>query len=115
MGGSWGGWLGAVIPAVEERLKVSIIKAGGLRSTGRPEINPVNYVTRVKLPTLMLNGKYDMNFPYETSAKLMFDLLGTPQADKAQKLYNTDHFIPRNEFIKETLAWLDKYLGPVNK
>jgi dienelactone hydrolase len=115
LGFSWGGWLGAVIPAVEERLKASIIKAGGLRSRGRPEINPVNYVTRVKLPTLMLNGKYDMNFPYETSAKPMFDLLGTSNADKVLKLYDTDHYIPRNEFIKETLAFLDKYLGPVNR
>jgi serine/threonine protein kinase/formylglycine-generating enzyme required for sulfatase activity/dienelactone hydrolase len=113
MGFSWGGWLGTMIPAVEERLKVNIIKAGGLRNRGRPEINPINYVSRVRLPTLMLNGKYDMDFPYETSAKPMFDLLGTPKKDKVQKLYDTDHFIPHNEFIKETLAWLDKYLGPV--
>ena len=115
LGYSWGGWLGAIIPAVEDRLKVSIIKAGGLRDRGRPEVNPINYVTRVKIPTLMLNGKYDMTFPYETSAKPMFDLLGTHKEDKVQKLYDTDHFIPRNEFIKETLAWLDKYLGPVNR
>jgi dienelactone hydrolase/tRNA A-37 threonylcarbamoyl transferase component Bud32 len=111
LGFSWGGWLGTMVPAVEERLKVSIIKAGGLRNRGRPEMNSVNYVTRVKLPTLMLNGKYDMDFPYETSAKPMYDLLGTPKEDKVQKLYDTDHFIPHNEFIKETLAWLDKYFG----
>jgi serine/threonine protein kinase len=29
------------------------------------------------------------------------------------KLYDTDHFIPKTELIKETLDWLDKYLGPV--
>jgi serine/threonine protein kinase len=115
LGFSWGAWLGAIIPAVEERLKVSILKAGGLRSFGRPEINPINYVTRVKLPTLMLNGKYDMDFPYKTSAKPMFDLLGTPKEDKVLKLYDTDHFIPRNEFIKESLAWLDKYFGRPSK
>jgi dienelactone hydrolase/predicted Ser/Thr protein kinase len=111
LGFSWGGWVGLIITAVEDRLKVSILKAGGLRSSGRPEINPLNYVTRVKLPTLMLNGKYDMDFPYETSAKPMFDLLGTPKEDKVMKVYDTDHFIPHNEFIKETLAWLDKYFG----
>jgi serine/threonine protein kinase/predicted esterase len=111
LGFSWGARLGAIIPAVEERLKVSILKAGGLRSAWRPEINQINYVTRVKLPTLMLNGRYDMTFPYETSAKPMFDLLGTSKEDKVLKLYDTDHFIPRNEFIKETLAWLDKYFG----
>jgi serine/threonine protein kinase/dienelactone hydrolase len=113
LGFSWGARLGAIIPAIEERLKVSILKVGGLRSVWRPEINQINYVTRVKLPTLMLNGKYDMTFPYETSAKPMFDLLGTPREDKAMKLYDTDHFIPHNEFIKETLSWLDRYLGPV--
>jgi dienelactone hydrolase/predicted Ser/Thr protein kinase len=111
LGFSWGGWLGNIIPAVEERLKVSIIKSGGLRNYPRPETNPVNYVTRVKIPTLMLNGRYDMTFPYEMSAKPMLDLLGTPKENKVLKLYDTDHFIPRNEFIKESLAWLDKYFG----
>ena len=72
----------------------------------------INYVTRVKIPTLMLNGRYDMNSPYETTAKPMFDLLGTP---KEQKLYDSDQYIPRNELIKETLNWLDRYLGPVKR
>ncbi len=67
----------------------------------------------MKTPTLMLNGKYDTIFPYETSIKPMFDLLGTPDEHKKLKLYETDHIPPRNEFIKETLAWLDRYLGPV--
>ncbi len=108
----WGGLLGAIIPAVEDRLKVSVLIAGGFSGLARPEANPINYVTRVKTPTLMLNGKYDTLFPLETSIKPMFDLLGTPAADKQWKLYETDHIPPRNEFIKETLAWLDRYLGP---
>jgi serine/threonine protein kinase/dienelactone hydrolase len=114
-GRSWGGWLGAIIPAVEDRLKVSILYVGGLVSYGIPAIDQINYVTRIRIPTLMLNGKYDMTYPYGTSAKPMFDLLGTPKDQKVQKLYDTDHYIPRNELIKETLAWLDRYLGPVEK
>jgi predicted Ser/Thr protein kinase/predicted esterase len=110
---SWGAKLGATIPAVEERLKASVLVAGGMRGRGRPEVNSINYITRVKTPTLMLNGKYDTIFPYETSIKPMFDLLGTPDDDKELKLYKTDHVPPRNEFIKEILAWLDRYLGPV--
>ena len=43
----------------------------------------------------------------------MFELLGTPDGQKELKLYDTDHFIPREELIKETLIWLDRYLGPV--
>jgi len=52
-------------------------------------------------------------FPYETSVKPMFDLLGTPDEHKVMKVYETDHIPPRNEYIKEILAWLDRYLGPV--
>ncbi|HVN83145.1 MAG TPA: dienelactone hydrolase family protein, partial [Terriglobia bacterium] len=115
-GMSWGGGFGAIIPAVEERLKASVLVPGGfyVYGLGRPETDQINYVTRVKTPTLMLNGRYDTFLRLETSIKPMFDLLGTPAPDKQLKLYDTDHFPPRNEFIKEILAWLDRYLGPVS-
>jgi dienelactone hydrolase len=112
LGLSWGATLGAMIPAVEGRMKVSILKLAGMWWNTRPEISHINYITRVKLPTLMFSGRYDMLMPLETRAKPTFDLLGTPQEHKKWKVYDSDHFIPRNEFIKETLAWLDKYLGP---
>jgi hypothetical protein len=63
----------------------------------------------------MLNGKYDAMCPMEKTSKPMFDLLGTPAEHKRLVLYDTDHVPPRNEIIKETLAWLDRYLGPVGK
>jgi hypothetical protein len=43
----------------------------------------------------------------------MFRLFGTPQKDKRHLLFETGHSILRNELIKETLNWLDRYLGPV--
>lgn len=115
-GFSWGGILGSIIPAVEKRIKVSIIDAGGLKPYWRkakPEVDPINYVSRITVPTLMLHGKFDANVPYEYCAKPMFELLGTPKPDKKMVTYETDHIIPRNELIKESLAWLDKYFGPV--
>lgn len=113
-GMSWGANLGAIIPAVEERLKTSILLGGGFSGWTRPEARQINYLTRVKLPVLMLNGKYDVLIPYEMSSKPMFDLLGTPDRNKVLKVYDTDHIPPRTEFIKEILAWLDRTLGPVN-
>ncbi|MFQ6110184.1 MAG: SUMF1/EgtB/PvdO family nonheme iron enzyme, partial [Candidatus Aminicenantales bacterium] len=102
-GMSWGSaWPGVIIPAMEERLKASVLLAGGLKDIGRPEVHPINYVTRVKTPILMINGRYDSNFLYETSIKPLFDLLGTPDEHKELKLYETDHIPPRVEFIKET-------------
>ena len=115
-GMSWGGWLGAMIPAIDDRVQASVLVGGGLfpRQT-RPEVHQINYIRHTKIPTLMLNGRYDTIVPYETSTKPMFDLLGTPKDQKELKLYETDHIPPRNEFIKETLAWLDRYLGPVKR
>ena len=113
MGMSWGGNMGAIIPAVEDRIGVSVLIAGGLMGIGRPEVYDCNYAGRIRIPTLMLNGKYDGILPPELSQRPMFELLGTPAEDKKYLLYETDHIPPRIEFIKETLAWLDKYLGPV--
>jgi len=114
-GMSWGAWLGPIISAVEPRLKASVLLGGGLADQGRSEADPFNYITRVKIPTLMINGRYDTDYPYETSLKPLLDLLGTPDEHKNLKLYETDHIPPRVEFVKETLAWLDRYLGPVIK
>jgi dipeptidyl aminopeptidase/acylaminoacyl peptidase len=112
-GMSWGGILAAIIPAVENRFQTAIVLGGGMRRLGRPEANQINYITRVKTPILMLHGKYDTVTPYETSIKPMFDLLETPNEHKKLKLYDTDRIAPKNEFIKEILAWLDVYLGRV--
>jgi len=115
LGWSWGGTYGPIITAIENRLKASVLRQGGFFGKSRTEVDPFNYVSRVRIPTLMLNGKYDTVFPFEMSVKPMFDLLGTPPGQKDLKVYDTDHTIPDSEFIKETLRWLDKYLGPVKK
>jgi len=114
-GMSWGGILGAIIPAVEDRLKASILVPGILHGRGRTEVNQINYLSRVTLPTLMLGGEFDTRQPVETAIIPMYNLLGTPDDDKDLKLYATDHIPPKTEIIRETLDWLDKYLGPVNR
>ncbi len=116
LGDSWGGRMGAIIPAVEERIKLNVLIRGGLSQIKKfPEANEFNYVSYVKTPVLMLNGKYDFIFPYESTVQPMFDLLGTPEQNKRLVLYETDHFVPKSEIIKETLNWMDKYFGPVKK
>ncbi len=114
IGHSYGAALGAIMTAVEDRFKASVLRSGGFYVPPlRPEIDQLNYVSRVKIPTLMLNGRYDFYFNFETCGRTMFDLLGTPREQKELKVYDTDHTTPDSEFIKETLRWLDKYLGPV--
>ena len=72
-------------------------------------------MSRVKVPLLMLNGRYDHFFPVESSQDPFFRYLGTPEKDKKHVVYETGHAVPRKDFIRETLDWLDRYLGPVKR
>jgi cephalosporin-C deacetylase-like acetyl esterase len=111
---SWGAAMGAIMPAVEQRFKTCVLYVAGLEfQRALPEVDAINFIGRVKIPVIMLNGKYDNYFPVETSQKPMFSLFGTPLTQKKYVLYETGHFVPRNQLIKESLDWLDKYLGPV--
>jgi hypothetical protein len=49
----------------------------------------------------------------EKAVKPFFELLGTPEKDKKLCVYETDHYVPKSDMIKETLNFLDRYLGPV--
>jgi pimeloyl-ACP methyl ester carboxylesterase len=73
----------------------------------------VNGVRRMTIPVLMLNGRYDIDFPLETHQVPFFELLGTPPADKRHVVFDAGHWGPKPaELVKETLDWLDRYLGP---
>jgi dienelactone hydrolase len=112
-GYSWGGYMGGIIPAVEKRLKVNILIVGGFYPLALPEANGINYVSRIKIPTLMLAGRYDYTNPLEINVKPFYRLLGTPENDKHLIIYETDHYVQRSEMIKEVLSFLDRYFGPV--
>ncbi len=112
---SWGGSMGMILPALEPRLKANILVSGGfyLQRTF-PEVDQINFISRVTIPTLMLSGRHDFFMPMESSQIPAFQLLGTPEKDKRRVLYDVGHFIPRRELIRETLNWLDRYLGPAS-
>ena len=115
-GSSWGGRLGGIMTAVEKRFKASVLVVAGLSTRKTmPEVEELNFLPRVEVPTLMLNGKYDFYFPEKTAQKRFFELLGTPAQDKRWLLYEESHYVPRHHMIRETLDWLDKYLGPVER
>lgn len=114
-GMSWGAVVGAIIPAIETRPKTTIALAGGLYAAALPEANPINYLPRITMPFLMMVGRYDTLVDHESSAKPMFELIGTPGEHKLLKIYETDHIPPKSEYIAEILAWLDLYLGPVGE
>jgi len=109
-----GAWLGPVFTAVEKRFKASILFYGGLFPTPlQPECDPLHFAPRVQVPTLMVNGRYDFDFPLETNQLPLFHLLGTAVRDKRHVVFEGGHipFDWRGQ-VKEALDWLDHYLGP---
>jgi dienelactone hydrolase len=117
-GFSLGGSPGVTLLGLEDRIAVAVIEAGGLppRWRGLPEADLINFLPRVHIPVLMLSGRYDTTFPVEASQVPMFRLLGSPDRDKRHQILEGSHgllFTARNEVIRETLDWLDRYLGPV--
>ncbi|HET6702262.1 MAG TPA: hypothetical protein VFH14_10685, partial [Gemmatimonadaceae bacterium] len=108
---------GPVFTAVDPRFATSILLGGGLPPVARrPEIHPVHFAPRSRTPTLMISGRDDFMFPYELSQQPLFELLGAPPDEKRHVRLPGGH-IPtnRHEVIREVLAWLDEYLGPVQR
>jgi eukaryotic-like serine/threonine-protein kinase len=113
-GFSSGGIEGAISLALEPRFKTAVLVDGGCNSARvLPEEDPINFVPHITMPVLMINGRYDFFVPYETCQLPFYRLLGTPAADKRQVLLDSGHGMPLTPWFKETLDWLDRYLGPV--
>ena len=117
VGYSMGGWRAPVFLTVEKRFKAAILSSAGFRLQAfLPEVDAFNFAPRVNIPVLMLNGRYDDLFPLESSQLPLFRLLGTPDKDKKHVVFEAGHGdLPAREEVRESLDWLDKYLGPVRQ
>jgi serine/threonine protein kinase len=93
--------------------QVAVLAVAGLSfQRALPEVDQINFVTRVTAPVLMLNGRCDHIFPLKTAQIPMFQLLGTPPEHKRHVVADSGHTVPRNQLIRESLDWFDRYLGP---
>jgi len=106
LGLSYGADVGAFVLALEPRVGAAIFIGGGVRN---PTVAP--FIPRMKVPLLMLNGRYDAGFPVDTSQRLLFNLAGAPLEHKRHKIYpDSGHLaLPRGEMITEIVTWLDRY------
>jgi serine/threonine protein kinase/predicted esterase len=112
-GVSAGAEAGVSMVALEPRLKTSVFQGGGLAEVLAPEIDPLNFASRVRIPTLMLNGRYDFELPFETAIRPLFALLAAPAEHKKHAVFETGHALPFADVAREMLPWFDRYLGPV--
>jgi dipeptidyl aminopeptidase/acylaminoacyl peptidase len=111
-GFSTGAILALPCVALEDRFQTVILQGGALFSGPRPpETDPFNFAPRIHVPVLMVNGKDDFQYPVSLQLPL-FRFLGSAAGDKRHFLVEGGHVPSRNLIVKETLDWLDRYLGP---
>jgi len=109
IGMSYGGIYTTHVLLFEKRFKAAVLYVGGTSTSIPPMSDGKNHFPRITLPVLMLNGRQDYLVP-ETAPKAMIASIGTPEEDKNLIFYDSGHWpLPRNQMIKETLFWLDKY------
>ena len=116
IGFSWGSAIAPMLLGIENRIKAAVLLHGGFWFfEGLPEVDQINFAPRVKIPVLMLNGRFDYLFQYEMLQLPMYHYFGAPKEHKRQVVFDVGHGVvkPKNKFVKETLDWLDRYLGQV--
>lgn len=114
-GYSWGGVNGPLAIAQEPRFRAAVIQIGLLPPmTATPEVDPINSLPRVRVPTLLFSGEFDPIVPREHRERY-FALIGAPPAQKRHVIAIGGHFVPRELVIRETLDWLDQHLGRVER
>ncbi len=116
VGSSMGAIVAPVFLSLEPRFRAAYLRLGGLLAwETKPEVDAINFAPRVRVPILMINGRYDRLLPLETSQKTMLRWLGTPAEDKKLVLFDMGHGLPRprSRYMREVLAWTDQVLGPV--
>ena len=114
---SAGANIAPLLLADNNRMKAAVLLGGALSPVPQlPEIDQLNFVTRVTTPVLMLNGRYDFVEPVDTAQRPMFDLLATPAADKRHVIFETGHaVVTLAPMIKEALDWLDGTWEPCRR
>jgi hypothetical protein len=65
--------LGVTPAPVKPRIRAAVLAAGGLSPNPEPpEIEELNFEPRVRIPTLMLNGRYDLSILRKPISRLCF-------------------------------------------
>ncbi len=106
-GFSWGGRLGAMALALDDRFKSGILNQAGLIRWNSDDTAIEHYLPRVTQPVLQINGRYDQDFRLDDSAIPYFELIGSE--NKKHVISETGHFAPMQTIIGETLSFVDEY------
>ena len=110
---SAGSLLGVILGALETRYRAFVFIGSGIPAAYRTisaAANPINFASRIRVPKLVLQGRYDEDTPLRTATGPFFKLLSEP---KLLTLYDGGHVPSVEVVISTTSDWLEEHLGRV--
>jgi eukaryotic-like serine/threonine-protein kinase len=116
-GGSLGGYIGGFISAgTKQRFAACALWLGGIPTwlEPLPQYDPVNFLPRIRIPVLMVNGRRDPLLPFEIAQEPMYQLLGTPPKHKYRLVFSEgEHggWLDQETPWKAFLEFLNRYIG----
>lgn len=105
------------VEQAQRRLRTAVFLDGGFfLDQPVPGGDQVDFAPRLRLPVLMVNGRYDATFGYETAQLPLLRMLGAPDSAKRHVVLETSHDVTteRPRLVKEVRSWLDRYLGRID-
>ena len=113
-GFSFGASSGPIFCVAEKRIAVAVLINGGYTSWGRqyPEMDAYNFTGRMRIPVLMINGRFDAIFPVREAQEPFFKDLGSPEEDKELIHFDGGHGIPGKAAVEKMDRWLKSKLPP---
>ena len=105
---SAGGGPGVFATALESRYRTVVFAGTGISIREKiyaPAANRIHFVSRIRAPKMMLQGRYDEDTALATEAEPMFNLLREP---KKLELHEGGHIAPREITVPVVSKWLDE-------
>jgi pimeloyl-ACP methyl ester carboxylesterase len=101
--------------ALEERIRAAVLVSAALQHSDADYsgmLDNAAYLPRVRIPVLMINGRYSS--PYDPPTQnAAFLLLGTPAKEKQLILLDAGHArLPQEPVARALDGWFDRHLGP---
>ena len=110
---SAGSMLGMILGAFETRYRALIFVGAGIPEAYRgisAAANPINFVSHITKPKLIVQGRYDEDTPVRTATEPFYKLLSEP---KRLVFFDGGHVPSIEVFMAATSGWLDENLGRV--
>ncbi len=110
VGLSWGGNAGLILTAIENRYKSAAFVGVGVRpswSNWLEEASPINFVPHIRIPKLVLKGRYDEAHPLSTETEPLFRIM---TGQKRLLILESGHLPPPELLAPALNSWLTETL-----